>query len=241
MFDFENYAQRYNLSEDFDLFLLYYKFKVLAENRPNFGDTLELGCGEGYMTEMIVPNCLSLDIVDATKDFLDITRKKIEKLYPDKAKNIGYYHSLYENFSPKKNYDTIIFVGSIAVLDDVPQFLKRLGRALKPEGVIYITTCNALSLHRRLGKIMGSVKNEYELSERDIKLFNNKRVYVLSSLRKDIEKAGLKDVKSGAIYLKPFPHSEMQKLKKEYLDAFYEVSKQIDPNLLAEIYIFAGK
>lgn len=240
-FDYKQYALNYNNEKDFDRYLLLYKFQAFLDFRPNGGVTLELGCANGLMTDLVFPRVSSLDVVDASEEYLAFVEEKMKKKFKEKASSISYMRSFFEDFKPNKKYDTILLAGVLPALSEPQKFLKQCAGWLKPKGVIFITSHNALSLHRRIGKIMGNIKDEHELSERDIKLFNHHKVYDKALLKEEIEGAGLKVVKDGAVFLKPLPNSKMEDLSPELIHAFYEVGKQIDPSLLAELYAFAQK
>jgi len=241
MFDYQKYAQNYDNRKDFDRYLLDFKFAMLREWKKDLGDCLELGCATGLMTEMLLPFCRKLDIVDASKEYIELVRRKLKGAYPERAPDINFYNCFFEEYKPQKRYDVIILAGVLPAIDNPEQFLRHISGWFKEGGFVFITSHNAYSLHRRLGKIMGLIKDEHELSERDKKLFNHKKVYDLESLTGDVRKAGLRILKSGGVFLKPFPNAKMMEFDEKYINAFFEISKQVDPNLLAELYIFAGK
>lgn len=241
MFDYQKYAQNYDNRKDFDRYLLDFKFAMLREWKENLGDCLELGCATGLMTNMLLPFCQRLDIVDASKEYIELVKKKLAEAYPERQQDINFYNCFFEEHKPEKKYDAIMVAGVLPAIDKPEDFLRHISEWLKEDGFIFITSHNAFSLHRRLGKIMGLIKDERELSERDKKLFNHKKVYDLETLSGDVKKAGLRILKSGGVFLKPFPNEKMAELDEKYINAFFEISKQIDPNLLAELYLFAGK
>ena len=88
---------------------------------------------------------------------------------------------------------------------------------------------------------MGLIKNVHQLSKRDIKLFGHRKVYDLDLLSRDVTRAGLQIRKKGGIFLKPFPNADMERLTDPMIRAFYAVGKEVDPNLLAELFIIASK
>jgi len=241
MFNYKKYAKNYNNEKDFDRYLLDFKFKMLQEWSQNLGDCLELGCAMGIMTEKLLPLCRSLDVVDASADYLKIVQQKITDRFPDRRSEVSFHNCFFQNYRPEKLYDSIVLAGVLPALDEPDNFLRLAGGWLKETGFIFITSHNAFSLHRRIGKIMGLVGDEHELSERDRLLFNHKKVYDLAGLEDDIKKSGLVIKKIGGVFLKPFPNDEMLKLSQECINAFFEVSRQLDPALAAELYAIAAK
>ena len=240
-FDYDTYAKRYDTEKDFDRYLLEFKCRELLAHKESLGDTLELGCANGNMTERIFPHLTSIDVVDSSADYTTYTEEKIKRAYGEESSKARYHTMFFDDFEPGKQYDTILLVGVLPALDDQVSFLKRIGAWLKDGGVIYITSHNGNSLHRRLGKIMGLVKDETELSHRDKQLFNHHKVYTHATLRNDVEQSGLSVKKQTGIFLKQFPNDRMLELSEEMVEALYTVSPQIDPELLAEIILFAGK
>ncbi len=239
--DFQGYARRYNNIKDFDRHLLYYKFLALKEHREKLGNVLELGCAMGLMTELILPISRTLDVVDASDEYVRHVKRSIARKFPKRKSDVRFFTSLFERYEPDRNYDTIILSGVLPALPNPPKFLRRVAQWLKRGGALYITSHNAYSLHRRVGHAMGLVKNVHALSERDIKLFGHRKVYDLDSLSRDVERSGLRVSARGGVYLKPLPNRQMERLTNGMIRAFYEVGKDVDPALCAELYVFARK
>lgn len=239
--DFQGYAKRYNNKKDFDRHLLHYKFLTLQEYRPKLGSTLELGCAMGLMTERIFPIARTLDVVDGSDVYVKHVRLSIGRKFPKRKNSIRFFTSLFERYEPDRRYDTIVLSGVLPALSNPITFLRRIAGWLKPRGVIFITSHNAYSLHRRVGRAMGLIKDVHALSERDIKLFGHRKVYDLDSLSRDVKRSGLRILARGGVYLKPFPNRQMERLTNDMIRAFYEVGKDVDPALSAELYLLARK
>jgi hypothetical protein len=87
---------------------------------------------------------------------------------------------------------------------------------------------------------MGLLKRVDELNELDKKL-GHRRVYSWETLKKDIEKAGLKIKAMGGVFLKSLTNSQIEKWwTEEMMDAFYELGKEY-PEIAAEIYAVCEK
>ena len=120
------------------------------------------------------------------------------------------------------------------------EVLKKIKGSLIPEGRLHITFPNALSLHRRLGTLIGIIKTPWSFSERDVALGHFKIYdrFQLFSLLKD---SGYKIINWEGIILKPFPNSKMMEFYKEnpkFIEALFKIGKEL-PDYCAEIYICA--
>ncbi|TAK04885.1 class I SAM-dependent methyltransferase [Patescibacteria group bacterium] len=239
--DFGSYARRYDNRKDFDRVLLAYKFDKLAELRPRFGTTLELGCAMGLMTRLLVPRAHRLDVVDASEEYIRSVRRLLARVAPRRKGHVRYYASLFQDFQPDRRYDTIVLSGVLPALPRPVAFLRRASAWLTRGGVIYITSHNAYSLHRRIGKAMGLIRDEHALSQRDVALFGHRKVYDFDSLQRDVRAAGLGIRAAGGLFLKPFPNGRMERLPAEMVAAFGSVGTQLDPRLAAELYVLAGR
>ena len=239
-FNYDAYAQKYDNEKDFDRYLLEYKFRSLKNFKENLGVTLELGCANGLMTERVLPLVTSLDVVDASEDYLIYVEEKMKRVVGERAVKARYHHSFFEKFVPEVKYDTILLAGVLPALSDQVGFLRQIAEWLAPGGFIFITSHNGQSLHRRIGKIMGLVKEETELSKRDTELFNHHKVYTHESMRQDVMDAGLVVLQQEGVFLKPFPNDKMAELSEAMIEAFYEVGKTMDATFLAEITLCAG-
>ncbi len=239
-FDYETYAARYDNEKDFDRYLLRYKCNELFAFKDQLGTTLELGCAHGLMTEWVAPHTTSLDVVDASEEQIQFVEERMKRAYPDRFASMSFNHSFFEDFKPARTYDTILLAGVLPALKDPKGFLRTIRDWLAPSGFVFITSHNGLSLHRRLGKEMGLIKNPTELSERDTQLFNHQLVYTFDTLRNEVEASGLKVLHHAGVFLKPFPNSQMLELSDEVVEGLYRVGKELDPRLLCETIICAS-
>ena len=109
-------------------------YKLIAKEVN--GETLEIGCGEGYGISSYITNTSKLTLVDKSKKNLN----KIKIDYPDCI-----YHSKKIpplSFLEDCSYDTIISFQVIEHIKDYDHFLKEIFRLLKPGGKAYISTPN---------------------------------------------------------------------------------------------------
>lgn len=108
--------------------------------------------------------------------------------------------------------------------------------------VVHLNVPNAFSLHRLLAKKMGLVSDVHQLSNTNQK-FQQHTVFDIESLKNLVESEGFMIVDFGSILLKPFTHSQMQKIvdvgiiDSEVLDALDAVCSSQLQGFGSEIYI----
>lgn len=229
------YAKRYDTTKDFDRFFIDFRFRCLKEHYPELGDVLELGCANGLMTKKLLEISKKLDVVDGAEHYIEETKKYLGGT----GAGVRSFYGLFMNYEPDKKYDAIILSSILHEVDDPVGLLKKVREWMKNGAVIHINVPNAASLHRRVGRIMGMIKDEHEFSERDV-FYDTQRVYDLEKLEKDVRAAGFKIIKKGGYFLKPASNSQMDGWDRKLIDAFYEVGKEVPAELCAEIYIFAS-
>ncbi|WP_054773162.1 class I SAM-dependent methyltransferase [Methylogaea oryzae] len=112
------------------------------------GAGLELGCSDGYMTALLAQRLERLDVVDGSRHFIEAARQR-------NLPNVGYHHSLFEEYAPDFRYD---YVFASFVLEHVldPQPVLAMARAvLKEDGLLFVVVPNARALSRQLALHMG--------------------------------------------------------------------------------------
>lgn len=109
-------------------------YKIVAPKV--YGNTLEIGCGEGYGIQCYINNTTSLTLVDKSKNNLSLIKKKHESCIVHKKKVPPL------NFLEDNTFDTIISFQVIEHIKDYKLFLKEIHRILKPSGKVFISTPN---------------------------------------------------------------------------------------------------
>ncbi len=215
---------------DFDKKLINYRYRTIKKFiKGSIG--LELGSAEGQMTKYLINDFEHLTSVDGSLDLL--------KLIPD-YKNHEKVHSLFDDFQPKKQYDTIIMEHILEHVDEPVNLIKKAKNWLVDDGVILIGVPNAFSIHRLAAVKMGLLKSPFELNERDFKL-GHQRVYSLDALENDIYKANLKIIEKGGIFFKPASNAQIEKnWSDEMMEGFYQLGFDFPENS-AELYAVCKK
>lgn len=181
-----------------------FAFKTIEAYLHKSGIGLELGCSDGYFTEMLASRVKHLDVVDGSANFVEEARKR-------GIPNVTYTHSLFEEFNPENKYD-YIFASYILehVLEPVP-VMEMVHRALKPDGIFYIVVPNARALSRQLAMHMGLYRDLKQLTENDHK-FGHRRVYDRVYLNRDIERSGFVNIAQGGLMMKILADFQLDKL-----------------------------
>jgi len=194
---------------------------------------LEMGCSTGVMTKRLVKKFPNLTVIDGSKEYIEYTKNLV------KANNARFIVSLFEDFETQKKFDDIIISHALEHVGDPVFILKKAKSWLKKDGKIHIMLPSAQSLHRRIGQKMGVIKNLEDLTEKERKI-GHRRVYSRESLKKDVEKAGLKIIFQQSIFLKPLSASQMQNWDEKILYALFEIGKEL-PEYCATLYFVCKK
>lgn len=221
-------ATWYDSEKDFDYYFILFEARSILKQAKG-GSALELGCSSGVMTAEIAPHFKKLTVVDGSAKYIEETKRRISQ------NNVSFFVSLFEEFEPEDSFDDVIMASILEHVDAPVKLLRKVKGWLNPEGRIHITVPNANSLHRRIGKLMGMLKDTTALSERDIKL-KHRRVYTKELLEQHVRQAGLTIKHSEGIYLKPLSNSQMQSWDRNLVDAFYEIGKELPLDWCAKLY-----
>ncbi|MFN5849010.1 MAG: class I SAM-dependent methyltransferase [Chitinophagales bacterium] len=201
--------------------------------RPYFKgkSALELGPALGQMTKYLVNDFESVDVIEGSKDLLD--------LMPDYI-NIKKHLSYFEEFKTELKFDTIVMSHVLEHIEKPIELLKHISNWLSEDGVFLISVPNAKSFHRLAAVEMGLLKSEYELNQRDHEL-GHYRVYDLPSLKKDIEDSGYKIMDDGGVFFKPVSNGQIEtNWNDEMIKGFYNLGKKF-PQYCAEIFVVCTK
>jgi len=213
---------------NFDRILISCRYKAIREFFKN-GVGLEMGPADGVMTECLIRDFDELDIVDGSEQLLNIIPP-----YP----NVKKYCSLFEEFIPTRQYNTIVMEHILEHIENPVEVLKKTKLWLKSDGVIVIGVPNAKSFHRLAAVKMDILKSEYSLNERD-KQLGHYRVYDLDSLRKDIEDAGYHIRHTGGVFFKPVSNKQIEdSWTPQMIEGFFQLGKDFPENA-AEIFVIA--
>ncbi len=216
---------------NFDKKLIQYRYKTIQKYfRGKYA--LELGPGNGEMTNLLLSDFESLDVVDGSSNLLDQlpTNERLIK-----------HHSYFEDFKPSRAYNTIIMEHVLEHLENPKLVLGRVKTWLEDENSsLIIGVPNAKSFHRLAAVKMGILPSEYTLNDRD-KMLGHFRVYDLKALVSEVMEAGFKIIGTGGVFFKPLSNKQIDQFwSDEMIDAFYELGKDFQENA-AEIFVVATR
>ena len=214
---------------DFDKRLIRFRYETL---RPHLQGTegLELGPAEGEMTQFLINDFQRLTVVDGAGELL--------ARIPNRP-NLHKVHSLFEDFEPGHQFDTIILEHVLEHVHEPVRLLAKVRGWLKPNGRLLAGVPNGNSFHRLAAVKMGLLPNGCSLNSRDLAL-GHRRVYVPESFRADLGAAGFVVVEMGGVFFKPLSNRQIQdNWTDEMIRGFYELGKEFPENA-AELYAVAS-
>jgi 2-polyprenyl-3-methyl-5-hydroxy-6-metoxy-1,4-benzoquinol methylase len=185
------------------------------------GRGLELGCSDGYMTEMLADELDRLDVVDGSSNFLAEARKR-------GLANVDYSLALFEEYATDVRYD---YVFASFILEHVLEptlVLDMVRRVLKPDGLLFVVVPNARALSRQLAMHMGLIADLKALTENDL-VHGHRRVYDRVCLNRELQRAGFSSISEGGVMLKILADFQMDKLiddgmlKQPQIDGLYKL------------------
>ncbi|MDG2492621.1 MAG: methyltransferase domain-containing protein [Flavobacteriaceae bacterium] len=235
----EKYFEDYS-NQPFEKIQVYYrKLKVLERinfHRPT--NILEIGCGDSSQV-LLDYDYKSLKIIEPSIKFYNKNKKIIKS---NSNRNASIENVYFENFKNTDNvkYDFIIVSSLLHEIENLNIFLKKIFEMSNTETIIHINVPNANSFHRLLAKNMGIISSTSDKSESNLKL-QTQRVFDLDLLREQVTSFNFKIIDSGSFFIKPFTHSQMQKLLDfkiidlEVINGFYGLLGETE--LGSEIFV----
>jgi 2-polyprenyl-3-methyl-5-hydroxy-6-metoxy-1,4-benzoquinol methylase len=180
------------------------------------GHGLELGCSDGYMTELLAARLDHLDVVDGSSSFLEVARKR-------NISNVTYNLALFEEYESVNKYDYVFASFILEHVLDPLLVLRMIRLVLKPGGLVFLTVPNARALSRQMAMHMNLIDDLKALTQNDL-MHGHRRVYDRVSFNSDLRQAGLKTVMECGLMLKILADFQMDKL----IDNGVLQDKQID-------------
>lgn len=210
--------------------------------RYNPKSILEVGCG----TDSIVKyynEYKEVIIVEPSRSFVEILKNELRK--GENIKIINNYIEDCKDYLKKYEYDFVIVSSLLHELEDPEKVIRVIYDIISEKTIVYANVPNANSLHRIIGKEMGVISNEYELSENNLKL-QQKRVFDVQALQEIFVKNKYDIAESGSFFLKPFTHAQMHRIlsgeifPEKVIGALYNIAK-IFPWYGSEIFVVCKK
>jgi protein-L-isoaspartate O-methyltransferase len=229
----EQVAQTYRGDSSQDTEMRRRLFDIVGDWMRPGGAALEVGCSDGFMSELISRRVEMLDIVEATRHFQDVVTSR-------SLPNARIHGILVEDFCPERSYDYIFCTWVLTHVPDAQQLLQRLRAMLAPQGLLFVAVPNARVLSRQLALAMGLLDDLYGLTDNDRK-HGHCRAYDRSLLNRELVLAGYDTLAQGAILLKPLADFQMDALidsgvfQRQHLDGLMSLGHEY-PDLCSAIY-----
>ena len=232
----DHIAQTYHTSEDvpdkhIEDMLQEYSARWILEQLAGVDSVLELGFGEGIITEVLVKEGKTITLIEGSGILVDEVRRRW-------AGKLTCEHVLFEEYTPAKPFDAVLASHVLEHVDEPVPLLKRIRTWLAPAGKLLIIVPNRESLHRQLAVLMGLAPTLDTLGPRDL-LVGHQRVYSHVTLEEDLIAAGFKVAQASGYFLKPLPNNMMLDFSEELLNAMNEISPNLPKELLANITVMA--
>jgi 2-polyprenyl-3-methyl-5-hydroxy-6-metoxy-1,4-benzoquinol methylase len=191
---------RSGMFADYNSVLGYYQAVACLEHAR--GDSLlDMPCGDGTLTAVLAPRFKRVVGLDASSKHL----AKARAVLP----SAELHEALIEDFQTSERFDTITMINVLEHVVDAVGVLRKAASMLSEGGILLVHVPNAMAINRRLAVIMGTLLDCEELSPFDIQVAGHRRSYSLSSLRADVESAGLRVAATGGVFYKMFSTPQM--------------------------------
>lgn len=194
-------------------------------------NVLELGYGDGLVTEALANSNCALTLIEGAKTLVEIAKQK----HP----NVDCVETLFEDYLPAKRFDVILASHVLEHVDNPLDILKQMATWLSDTGKIIVVVPNRNSIHRQLAVSMGLQPSLDTLSKRDL-MVGHQRVYSLQLLEQQIREAGLLPDYSVGFFLKILPNSMMLDYSRELLQGLNAISGTLPADVLANIAVVAS-
>ena len=227
----ENIAKHSLYAEGVNVHTIRYSGTIF-ERHIKTGPILELGPAEGVMTEYLASRYNDLTAVEGSVVFCESLRRKLPQ--------VKVIHSLFEEYSPDRSYESVILGHVLEHVVDPVDILKSVRQWIAPSGRVCAAVPNAHSLHRQAAVLMGLLRQEDELNDLD-RHHGHRRVYNSASFMADFLSAGFSIEVFGGYWIKPLANSQIEKTwTKDMIDAFMALGERY-PDIAAELYVVARK
>jgi SAM-dependent methyltransferase len=227
----EQIATIYDAAADYDGVLTVHAWELLRPRIARGARVLEMGCSSGVMTRYLAKHTSTLRVVDGSRKYLDDVRTLLDQ---DGHADVRLDHALFEDYVPGATFDAIVMARAVEHLAAPGPVLRKVAGWLAPGGELHVMVPNAWSFHRLVGVAMGLLPEPHALNDRD-RAYGHHRVYDPTTLRAELEAAGLDVVEEAGSSLKFLANAQMHALDPKLWDAFEKVGRQF-PAHGAEIY-----
>ena len=227
----------------FEKTLLKYRKKKIIEILSYYKPRriLEIGCGNDPMF-LHYNNFDEFCIVEPSTNFFENASRVLKN--HDQKHRILLRNEFLENdtdFLKDRDFDFAILAGLLHEVESPNTMLQSVHSILKRDAILHINVPNAHSLHRLIALHAGLIENISELSESN-KRFQQNTVFQLDQIKHLLVENSFEILDYGTIFIKPFTHSQMQKLvdleilNDAIMDGLFNATSTLS-DLGSEIYL----
>lgn len=201
---------------------------------------LQMGCSNGYETNILAKHLLHLDVVDGSTIFLEKTKND------NQFDNVNYINALFEDYvvnEQQEKYDYIYCNYVLEHVFDIESILRNIKNNLKPKGILFLIVPNRNALSRQIALKMKLIERLDCLTENDLR-HGHRRTFDAESFARDITNQGFEIVERKGIVLKILADFQLnrmlkeQMLSKEHIMALNELGES-NENLCDSIFVVA--
>jgi SAM-dependent methyltransferase len=194
---------------------------------------LELGCGSGVTTSVLLENFERVVVVDGSAEYL---KQNMER--NSKYTNGTFIQSYFEELDLDEKFEDVVMSHILEHVEDPVHILKLAKQWAASDASFHIIVPNGFSVHRRIGVELGMLERPNDLPQSEADR-GHRRVYDLDMLLEQISAAGLEVVSVVGCNIKLFTDGILQMLNQDYIDIIYRVSKEVDPTICSDLYVVA--
>lgn len=224
--DLNRYFYDY-INQPFEDVQVIFRKKKVIERLKFYKPKKILEVGAGTQSQLLLDyDFEELKIIEPNRNFYNLNNDLIND---HQIINASIDNCYFESFNSDSSYDLILLSSLLHEIEDLGVFFKKLTDICSSNTVIHINVPNSNSFHRLLAKSMGIIKNTSEKSSRNIKL-QTSRIFDIISLEKLISEYNFKILHTESFFIKPFTHSQMQKMlddniiSMDVLDGLYNLN-----------------
>ncbi len=244
--DLADYEKRYR-ELGYEAEQVRFRKRAMKDVLPALGSArvLEIGCGLSPFFSEVASFGHWTAVEPIESFFRNAENVKGEHPLADK---ITLVHSTIEAATgglAKGGFDIIILSSLLHEIGNQKDFLGVCRSLMSEKTILHVNVPNAKSFHRVLALEAGLITDLTSRSGRQDS-FQQNEVFDEESLRALVESAGFSVVKSGSFILKPFTHTQMEKLiaakilTPELLEGLYKMSARL-PGWGSEIFVNAER
>lgn len=202
----------------FNAILNKYRFKQILNYIKNksYLSCLEVGCGNGQMTNKLVSMFKFVEGIDADNDALNSINLH---------DNLSLVGCMIEHYNTYKKFDVIICLNFLEHIKYPELALEKLRKVGHKDTIYIFGTPNAYSFNRLIGVELGMMKNPTDLHEGDEKA-GHYRIYTPIQFRTELVKAGFECKTFKTIFYKPLPNSDMELLPSKLIDKYLNMEPE---------------